>query len=280
MSGKKLNALGDRLAQSASPDDADLVQLESVLACYDEALGSVRDRLVSLGFVPTTRLKTTTTLIEKLRRQETMKLRTVQDVAGARIVVNGGLIDQDAAERLIISEFTDESGVPRKVDRRETPSSGYRAVHVVVKQDDVWVEIQIRTVAQNRWAQIYESLGDLWGRGIRYNGAPIDPDGPAFPEGGSEITRQSLVDTMLDLSRSIARAEDLAKLIDEYKMSSAQVQTLDRSRYGEEGSPTPERLTRRTMIEVDELKARHAKAEDTNKTLMHLLEQVFEVSEV
>jgi ppGpp synthetase/RelA/SpoT-type nucleotidyltranferase len=60
------------------------------------------------------------------------------------------------------------------VDRRQTPSFGYRAVHIVVWDDGFPIEIQVRTRFQHAWANATEDLADRWGRGIRYG---RDPDG-------------------------------------------------------------------------------------------------------
>jgi hypothetical protein len=55
---------------------------------------------------------------------------------------------------------------------------------VVVTTQDIPVEIQVRTWRQDQWAQIVETLGDKWGRGIRYGDGPNDPDTAAFLTGG------------------------------------------------------------------------------------------------
>jgi hypothetical protein len=49
---------------------------------------------------------------------------------------------------------------------------GYAAVHVVVFPDDAPIEIQIRTAWQHEWAELFEKLADLVGRGIRYGESP------------------------------------------------------------------------------------------------------------
>ncbi len=43
------------------------------------------------------------------------------------------------------------------------------------------MEVQVRTVWQDRWAQIVEGLGDTWGRQIRYGELPPEPDRPLPP---------------------------------------------------------------------------------------------------
>ncbi len=78
------------------------------------------------------------------------------------------LLEQDALTRKVARMF--ES--PRIQDRREKPSHGYRAVHIVVNVDGRPIETQIRTTMQDRWAQAMERLADTVGRGIRYGEEP------------------------------------------------------------------------------------------------------------
>jgi ppGpp synthetase/RelA/SpoT-type nucleotidyltranferase len=57
-------------------------------------------------------------------------------------------------------------------DRRESPSHGYRAVHVIVTILGKLIEIQIRTELQDLWAQISEKSADLFGQEVKYGGGP------------------------------------------------------------------------------------------------------------
>lgn len=60
-------------------------------------------------------------------------------------------------------------------DTRERPDQyGYRAVHVVVTLEERFVEIQIRTVAQNAWAQIVEKLDEVRGSDLKHGRGPAD----------------------------------------------------------------------------------------------------------
>jgi len=141
---------------------------------YQAELDSVEERLRDLGFPATTRVKTTGTLIDKLRRTN-LSLSSIQDFAGARIVIDGTRYDQDQAVTRIMDAFQDCPRAPQTIDRRERPSHGYRAVHVIVYAETVPVEIQVRTKLQDSWAQISEKLGDIWGRGPRSAWDRISP---------------------------------------------------------------------------------------------------------
>jgi uncharacterized protein RhaS with RHS repeats len=85
-----LNRLGDRLRDAAEVDPADLDLLGAVLDSYDDALDIVKQQLRSLGLQPTDRLKTISTIVDKLRRERSFSLKTVQNLAGARQIRYGG----------------------------------------------------------------------------------------------------------------------------------------------------------------------------------------------
>jgi len=117
----------------------------------------------------------------------------MQDIAGTRIVAEMNRDEQDRMVERIVGLFPGAD----VVDRRGNPSSGYRAVHVIVQVQGYPVEIQVRTGLQNAWAQVFERLADTWGRQIRY-GEP--PDNPDEEELGPGVTRQRVVEYFMGLS--------------------------------------------------------------------------------
>jgi ppGpp synthetase/RelA/SpoT-type nucleotidyltranferase len=200
-----LDRLGARLAVDTRASDDELDQLAEVIRAYQVVLDEVKAQIVELGFSPTTRVKTQGTLIEKLRREGGMRLSRVQDLAGARIVVSERL-DQNEARDRICAHFTTAGHACRVRDRREDPSHGYRAVHVIVQFGGVPVEVQIRTELQDSWAQIVERLGDQWGRGLRYGAGPEMPSAEVRI-GDRVYTRQEVLATLLTTSDYINAAE-------------------------------------------------------------------------
>ena len=56
------------------------------------------------------------------------------------------------------------------VDRRATPSYGYRAVHVIASVGGRLVEIQIRSRLQHLWAELSEKFSDVVDPAIKYGG--------------------------------------------------------------------------------------------------------------
>ena len=207
MSGKQLNKLGKRLASPEPITDEDYVLLAQVAEDYQAVLDKVEERLQSLGYQATTRVKTTGTLVDKLRRSPHLPLKVIHDVAGARIVIDGERAEQDRVAERIMQAFAACPKAPEPIDRRINPSHGYRAFHVVVYEDGVPVEIQIRTKLQDTWAQIIEKLGDAWGRGLRYGLGPDQPDLPAGGSGEEGVTRGGLMQTMASLAEAINAIE-------------------------------------------------------------------------
>ena len=109
----------------------------------------------------------------------------------------------------ILSAF---GSTKRRIDRRLEPSHGYRAVHVVVRCQGRWIEVQIRTRLQHMWAEVAERLADMWGRQIRYGMPPDDPERPF----GDQMTRRGFVDLWIEgTSQVIANFEIGAQGIEE-----------------------------------------------------------------
>jgi ppGpp synthetase/RelA/SpoT-type nucleotidyltranferase len=146
-----------------------LGELQEFRALYalplQKAQALIKERL---GYNATARLKTANTTVEKLRR-ETIRLSQIQDIAGLRLVGDWFLTEQDMVVREIVEVFERA----RVHDRRSKPSQGYRAMHVISIVDQRPIEIQIRTLQQDGWAQAMEKLADAVGRQVRYGGAPI-----------------------------------------------------------------------------------------------------------
>jgi hypothetical protein len=135
ISGKQLGKLGRRLAQPGPISDEDYEMLARVAEVYQAVLDKVEQRLRLLGYQATTRVKTTGTLVDKLRRTPHLPLGSIHDLAGARIVSDGGRWEQDQVVGRIMAAFGDYPKAPQIIDRREKPSYSYRAVHVIVFED-------------------------------------------------------------------------------------------------------------------------------------------------
>jgi ppGpp synthetase/RelA/SpoT-type nucleotidyltranferase len=205
MSRNQIEKLGRRLAASSEVSDSDLNALEDLVACHMSVLELARPRLDGLATTVGTsqlhithRAKTTQTIIEKLRRQDGMSLPRMQDLAGIRVVGAVSPSDQDELVAEIVRRFPGDPREPSTKARREVPSYGYRAVHVIVSLGGITIELQVRTLMQHVWANVMERLADLFGRQIRY-GEPPTP-----PVGISQETAQAVVGVMMRLSERFA----------------------------------------------------------------------------
>ena len=205
ISRSALDRLGKRLcAEVVSADDWST--FETVLDAYQATLDDAQSILEAAGFEPTTRVKSTGTLVEKLRRGTSFK--SVQDVAGARVVLNGGRVDQDRAVARIVRAFAAASSAVKVLDRRTSPNHGSRAVHLIVTHQGLPLEVQVPTPLQDLWAQITERLGDLWGRELRYGQPLVPANQPVVPGMPPPVfTRENFVDMLLATSEEIDRVE-------------------------------------------------------------------------
>lgn len=192
MTKSQIERLGVRLVQGENPTHADLELLHEVLGLYSEVLVAAVERVrESLGVSPTVRVKNTGTIVEKLRRNGGHGLKSIQDLAGMRIVVRSDRRRQDAIVEQLVTLFGEDARPPKVVDRRVDPVHGYRAVHVIAFPEGVPVEIQVRTLWQHEWAELFEKLADRVGRGIRYGDAPARWWTPSEFERMDEATRRS-----------------------------------------------------------------------------------------
>ncbi|MFD9026142.1 hypothetical protein [Streptomyces parvulus] len=182
MSKSAVQRLGKRLEVPGEAPEEALGQLEELLVDYSELLTASRgvvDELCDSLDWPlsvTHRLKTTDTLVQKLRRAKargsSTNLARIQDIAGIRLSGNVTLTEQDQLRDWIIDRFEGQGYACVVKDRRTDPMVGYRAVHVIVSIDGRYVEIQVRTLSQDLWANVFERIADLFGRGIRYGERP------------------------------------------------------------------------------------------------------------
>jgi ppGpp synthetase/RelA/SpoT-type nucleotidyltranferase len=205
MSKTALDRLGAHLAAGSEVSDEDLANLARAVDAYQQVLDGVKGQLTSLGYEATTRVKTTRTLVEKLRREHPMRLSQVQDLAGARIIVPNRPTQDDAAIK-IRRHFEASGHACREIDRRTNPSHGYRALHLVLNVASVLVEIQIRTDLEDTWAQIVERLADQWGRGIRYGEQPVNPD-TRVRAGEQTLSRRQAMAYLIELGTAIGEFE-------------------------------------------------------------------------
>lgn len=184
LSKTQIDRLGDRLKKGniTEPDLRLLDQYRrSFTEAYEVVVGTIRNEL---GLEPTGRpAKSTTSITDKLRR-ESIRLTQIQDIAGCRLIVPDIISQEQTIQSLtgLFEHFT-------VIDRRERPSHGYRAVHVVVRHEEKLIEIQVRTAPQHLWAELSEKISDVIDPMIKYGG-------------GREAIQSFLTDTSIIIADS------------------------------------------------------------------------------
>ena len=116
------------------------------------------------------RLKRTQSIIRKLKRFKTMKLRNMQDIAGCRAILNKQK-DIDKLKKTLNKkhEFKITDYIKKPKD------DGYRGVHLTCKCNDDTnqskfpVEIQLRTKIQHSWATAVEIVDLFTNQKLKLN---------------------------------------------------------------------------------------------------------------
>lgn len=165
MTTTQIDRLGNRLKnESISDDDLRFLDLyrRSFSGAYEFVIGIIRTELT---LEPTGRpAKSTTSISDKLHR-ESIRLSQIQDIAGCRLIVPDIAAQESVAQSL--KNLFEEASI---IDRRERPSHGYRAVHVLVTYMKKTIEIQVRTSLQHLWAELSEKFSDIVSPAIKYGG--------------------------------------------------------------------------------------------------------------
>lgn len=158
----KIDRLGERL-RAGRIDVEVLTELEAFRSDFGAAYAHVCQRLAQLNYEVTGRpAKSTSSIIDKLKRQPS-RLSQMQDIAGCRVVVEDIFLQRRALGAMQV--YLDD---PKIFDRRNHPSHGYRAIHLIANIDGVKVEIQLRTRLQHLWAEISERLSDIVDPALKY----------------------------------------------------------------------------------------------------------------
>jgi putative GTP pyrophosphokinase len=187
----EIDQLGETLKHTPV-SEASLIALDQFRLTFGTAIDQVRRALneqcgVQCSLRPS---KSTPSIIAKLIRQPTLRLTQIQDIAGLRVIVKD-YAEQDALRDKVVAIYPD----CKIYDRREKPSFGYRAVHLVMKVEGRLVELQIRTEFQHAWGQFSETYADLAGHDTKYKDLSLP-----------------FVDQLIGLSNDLHELEDALRL--------------------------------------------------------------------
>lgn len=181
VSKSRVNRVGARLRKAVLagerllPDDLETLDAfrrwhEATLELvHAEALDAFRGEALAITGRP---LKTPQAIVAKLVRSRT-RLSTMQDIAGTRITVPD-LETQRAASDRVLELFADRGATIDRDTVEEADSYGYRAIHIVATFEGRNAEIQIRTQAQDAWAQLVEDLDRAMSSDMKHGQGPED----------------------------------------------------------------------------------------------------------
>jgi len=231
-STNQLKKLGFCIRDETQIPDS-LPTYDDVMVFYNDLAADAQARIAALDWGPllgervpevTSRPKTIDTLRQKLQRDRSTPLPSVQDIAGVRFEAEMTLDEQDAVANAIAGYFDHDLDLCTR-DMRSAPHSGYRAVHLWLRLPGK-VEVQIRTHLQGQWANTYEAMADVLGREIRYDGMPEDEIARKLVVGMQEISGDGISFLEKQRVRTRRRRDRLEK--EKAEPSDARFKPLDK----------------------------------------------------
>ena len=197
LSNSEIDQLGDRLRNNCL-EDVDLEKLHEFRQTYNDIDAQVykliKDTLKTsmdkLKLVITKRKrKTRQSIVDKLYRQKKLRLSQMHDIAGCRIVVQGGAQSACQVNKQLVNAFEEKQ---LNIQSKPRNKDGYRAIHLIVKINKKSYEIQLRTFAQDVFANLVERLCDKENT-LKYGGG--DKEQPALKK------LKALSDTLVDIDK-------------------------------------------------------------------------------
>lgn len=170
------------------------------------------------------RLKRRPQILRKMNRFS-VRLTQLQDIGGNRIVVNRNE-DVECLRKFIRDKLANESDVElhRETDYRVKgrDDTGYRALHIILKINGKYIELQLRSRAQHHWAECIERTSVIYGFYLKEReGDPLVIDyfktlSDIFYE--IEVNREPAPSVKMDLDQLRERAEAIIKESDRGQM--------------------------------------------------------------
>lgn len=203
------------------------------------------------GSLVAQRLKRTPSIVEKLRRFESMSLDRMQDIGGLRVIVPE-IDNVYRLYRLIVSSkrLKHQLELPPHDYIREPKDDGYRSLHQVIRYkneahselDGLRLEIQIRTHLQHAWATAVETLGMIQNSSIKTGHGDEGTrrflklisalfaieEGFPVPQEFVDWSREQLLDEV----RTIEKERNFLVLLEGVAVSARHIETVSRSYSG------------------------------------------------
>jgi len=166
ISRSRIDNIGNKLRKNANLLQDEQIDLEAwrrsfspVLRYYQKKLKTQVNPEHLIAFAK--RIKRIDSIRIKLERFRTMRLSTLQDIAGTRLIFkNQASLDEafmnirGARRRHVLKKLDDYHGSPKE--------DGYRGIHLVYQTSDgKLIEVQLRTELEHIWATAVETYGTL-----------------------------------------------------------------------------------------------------------------------
>jgi len=176
MTKSQVNKLGKlirrELRQSEKPSDNLLVNLQIYRTSFKDDLSEVFEKISDIAksvrkdSIISFRIKRIESILSKIRRQPTMALGNMGDIAGCRI-----LVYHSSSLQKVISLLHASFNVTDVNDYlKEIKEDGYRGYHLYIESPinkDKLIEIQVRTVESHKWASMVEIIDMIYDTKIK-----------------------------------------------------------------------------------------------------------------
>lgn len=176
-SNRQINEAGEVLKSKDDYSYFQIIEAENVLTYWrtihaysiNTFQATLRDKIKRIGIsnaIVAQRLKRSVSIVSKLQRFDSMKLATMQDIAGIRAIVKNIMEVRQVEKSYRQSKFLHVLK-GEKDYILEPANSGYRGVHLIfqfnslkkLESDGLKIELQIRTKLQHTWATAVETMG-------------------------------------------------------------------------------------------------------------------------
>jgi ppGpp synthetase/RelA/SpoT-type nucleotidyltranferase len=157
----EINRLGESIRNNGYASNEELKKLQEFRISFSEPLFRVFNKIrilsnsINKESIVAFRLKRISTIINKIERENEMKLSRMGDIAGIRCIFNDESEVYKAFE--LFCKKYEISGEPKNYIKKPK-EIGYKAIHIYVvdKVSKKRIEIQIKTIKQHNWATLVE----------------------------------------------------------------------------------------------------------------------------
>ncbi|WP_196893134.1 RelA/SpoT domain-containing protein [Aureivirga marina] len=176
MTKSQVNKLGKALRKKIqageTPEIELLEKLQEYRTSYKEDLSAVFEKISNVAknarkdSITSFRIKRIESILSKIKRQPTMSLGNMGDIAGCRIL----LYSKDSLIKVIKNLKLNFEVVGENDYLAENKEDGYKGYHIYIKSpinQHKIIEIQVRTVKSHKWASMVEIIDILYNLKIK-----------------------------------------------------------------------------------------------------------------